>query len=100
MKRKTIINLLSRQLLWAFIIISFNLSCKKDDNLINENTLSLKDEKLYQAIINGGVKSEDIKDLNDYYLVEGDILFKKTLQTSVKSMLILKMDVCNRRLLS
>jgi predicted Zn-dependent protease len=77
MKRKTIINLLSRQLLWAFIIISFNLSCKKDDNLINENTLSLKDEKLYQAIINGGVKSEDIKDLNDYYLVEGDILFKK-----------------------
>jgi hypothetical protein len=77
MKRKTIITLMSRHLFWTVFIVIFSSSCKKENNLTNKDELSIQDEKLYQAIINGGVKPQDIKDVNDYYLVEGDILFKK-----------------------
>jgi hypothetical protein len=77
MKRKTIITLMSRHLFWTVFIVIFSSSCKKENNLTNKDELSIQDEKLYQAIINGGVKPQDIKDVNDYYLVEGGILFKK-----------------------
>lgn len=51
-------------------------SCKKE-NLSIETVLN-KDEQLYNLIMSSGVKSENIKDVGEYYLVEGDMLFKKT----------------------
>lgn len=76
MKKNAIIKLLSTQLLWGMLIMSIAVSCKKEIKLKEEDSISVKDEKLYQAILNGGVKAEDIKELKDYYLVEDDILFK------------------------
>lgn len=45
--------------------------------MITDDPISIKDESLYKAIISGGVKPEDIKDIDGYFLVEGDMLFKK-----------------------
>ncbi|MBB6239512.1 hypothetical protein HDC90_004165 [Pedobacter sp. AK013] len=52
-------------------------SCKKENLTVEKETVLNTDEQLYNLIINSGVKSENIKDVGEYYLVEGDMLFKK-----------------------
>lgn len=63
-------------LLCLFIATSI-LSCKKENTEKNAVAVNTKDEKLYQTLIEGGVKAENIKELDEYYVVEGDMLFKK-----------------------
>lgn len=61
----------------ALVLITvFVSSCKKTETLSQQDTVN-KDEKLYAELLNGGVKAENIKDLGEYYLVEGDMMFKK-----------------------
>lgn len=54
-------------------------SCKKDDSGLKvENSTSVKkDEVLYEKLLKAGFKVEDIKDVGDGYVVEGDMLFTK-----------------------
>ncbi|NQX43468.1 hypothetical protein HQN84_31755 [Pedobacter steynii] len=60
-----------------FAVIMIISSCKKNqvNNEIGEN--NKKDEKLYAVLLQNGVKAESIVSLDGYYLVEGDLLFKK-----------------------
>ncbi|WP_342329271.1 M57 family metalloprotease [Pedobacter sp. FW305-3-2-15-E-R2A2] len=51
-------------------------SCKKESADPNANNPQ-KDEKLYNALLMNGIKAEHIKESAEYYLVEGDMLFKK-----------------------
>lgn len=61
-------------LLAVIMIIS---SCKKDQVSRETGEDPKKDEKLYETLLQNGVKSKNIVDLEEYYLVQGDLLFKK-----------------------
>lgn len=61
-------------LLAVIMIIS---SCKKDQVSREAGEDPKKDEKLYETLLQNGVKSKNIVDLEEYYLVQGDLLFKK-----------------------
>ena len=61
----------------AVLGVATVISCKKDTPLIKKVINASKDEQLYNTIIKSGVKAENIKDVGEYYLVEGDMLFKK-----------------------
>lgn len=55
-------------------------SCKKENDELKTETLesiNKKDEILYEKLLKAGFKSENIKDLGDSYIFEGDMLFKK-----------------------
>ena len=77
MKRKAITRLFSRKIVFAILLISIISSCKKNEEVTNTKVIKTEDDKLYKEILNGGVKAENIKDIEGYFLVEGDMLFKK-----------------------
>lgn len=61
-------------------------SCSKDSDLINpDTTQSSKDGSLYKQLLKSNFKKEDIRDMGDYFLVENDIVFSKTLEYDILS---------------
>lgn len=61
-------------LLAVLMIIS---SCKKDQAGKEGGENGKTDEKLYATLLQNGIKPAQIVDLEEYYLVQGDLLFKK-----------------------
>lgn len=71
-------NLISHFIIIVSLLMVFN-SCKKDDSelKVDKSTSLKKDEILYGKLLKAGFKAEDIKDVGDAFLVEGDLLFRK-----------------------
>lgn len=67
--------------LLALLFFTAFISCKKSDSPLDSKEKDLIDptqtSPLYTALRDIGFSTADIKDVGDYYLVDGDLLFKK-----------------------
>ncbi|RDC56413.1 hypothetical protein DU508_12500 [Pedobacter chinensis] len=74
---KTInINALKVAIVAVLLATTFN-SCKKENVKLSELSIQKADKELYNALLESGIKAKNIVELKEYYLVEGDLLFKK-----------------------
>ncbi|WP_281990126.1 M57 family metalloprotease, partial [Aquimarina aggregata] len=69
--KKTVKNVLILNSLFLLLI-----GCSNDDKVL-ENENLLQNDPVLQTIEKWGFSKDDIKDLGDYYLVDGDIVFYK-----------------------
>ncbi|MGJ1192755.1 MULTISPECIES: M57 family metalloprotease [Sphingobacterium] len=66
----------SKKMILNCLLLALLYSCKKADTSSVE-MLSKNADVLYQTLVSSGVRADMIKDLEGYYLVENDLLFKK-----------------------
>lgn len=73
------------RLFTLLLLSTFIFSCEKQNQPLNENQSKTenKSQSVYEFIKKLGYQDSEIKNLDDEYLVDGDILFSKDIQPSL-----------------
>lgn len=68
-----------KKVILSLLVLCIVYSCEDNETSLHNTTSTIQNSPVIQKLLNLGYKAEDIKETEDFYLVQGDIMFSKNI---------------------